>query len=188
MARINLLNWREERRKKRQQEFIGQLLAGVLVTALAVLLAGFSYDLRISNQQARNKFLEDGIATLDKQIAEIHDLKERREQLVARMNVIQELQGNRPIIVRVFDELARTLASGVFYDSVKMEGNALTISGAAEANNRVSQLMRSLDGSAWFADPNLKGIKENPTYGPQASSFQLTVKQVNPLQKSAATE
>lgn len=188
MARINLLPWREWQRKRRQQEFIGQLLLGVMVAAFAVLLTGFSYDFRISNQQARNKFLEDGIATLDKQIEEIHDLKDRREQLLARMRVIQELQGNRPIIVRVFDELARTLASGVFYDSVKMEGNNISISGSAEANNRVSQLMRSLDGSNWFADPNLKGIKENPTYGPQASSFQLTVKQVNPLQKTAATE
>ena len=188
MARINLLPWRVWERKKRQQEFIGQLLAGVLVAALAVLVLGFWYDFRVSNQQARNKFLDDGIATLDKQIEEIQDLKDRREQLLARMRVIQELQGNRPIIVRVFDELARTLATGVFYDSVKMEGNSLSISGSAEANNRVSALMRGLDGSDWFADPNLKGIKENPTYGPQASSFQLTVKQVNPLQKSAATE
>lgn len=188
MARINLLPWREWERQRRRQEFIGQLLAGAFVAFLAVLLAGFSYDFRISSQQARNKFLEEGIATLDKQIEEIRDLKDRREQLLARMRVIQELQGNRPIIVRVFDELARTLATGVYYDSLKMDGNTLSISGAAEANNRVSALMRSLDASAWFADPNLKGIKENPSYGPQASSFQLTVKQVNPLQKSAATE
>ena len=188
MARINLLPWREWERQRRRQEFISQLLAGVFVAAVAVLLAGFSYDFRISKQQARNKFLDDGIAVLDKQIEEIRDLKDKREQLLARMRVIQELQGNRPIIVRVFDELARTLEPGVFYDSVKMDGNTVSISGSAEANNRVSALMRSLDKSGWFADPNLKGIKENPTYGPQASSFQLTVKQVNPLQKSAAPE
>ena len=99
MARINLLPWRDWERQRRRQEFIGQLLAGVVVAVLAVMLAGFSYDYRISKQQSRNKFLEEGIATLDKQIEEIHDLKERREQLLARMRVIQGLQGNRPVIV-----------------------------------------------------------------------------------------
>lgn len=188
MARINLLPWRDWERQRRRKAFIAQLLLAVGAAVLSVLLAGVLYDMRISGQQARNQFLQDGITKLDKEIEEIHDLKDKREQLLARMRVIQELQGNRPVIVRVFDELARTLASGVFYDSVKMEGNTLSISGTAEANNRVSALMRSLDGSAWFADPNLKGIKENPTYGPQASSFQLTVKQVNPQQKPGETE
>ena len=78
------------------------------------------------------------------------------------MRVIQELQGNRPVIVRIFDELVRTLAKGVHFRNLKMEGNRLTLDGVAESNNRISTLMRNLDNSDWFANPNLKTIKEDP--------------------------
>ena len=99
------------------------------------------------------------------------------------MQVIQELQGNRPIIVRVFDELVQTLAKGVHFNQIDMIGPNLSIQGTAESNNRISALMRNIDSSEWFADPNLKSIKEDPqnaNYGSQASTFDLTFSQVNP--------
>ncbi len=180
MANINLLPWRDWRRKRRQQEFFATAAATVVGAALVVYLIYAAYGKVISNQEARNKRITDEIATLDNQIKEIKTLRDKREQLLSRMRVIQELQGNRPIIVRVFDEMARTLANGVFFKSAKMEGDMLIVTGSAEANNRVSALMRNIDGSAWFVDPNLKGIKENPAFGPQASDFELTFKRVNP--------
>ena len=180
MANINLLPWRDWRRKRRQKEFIATAALSVLGAALVVYLAYAAYGKVISNQEARNQRITDEIATLDNQIKEIKSLRDNREQLLSRMRVIQELQGNRPIIVRVFDEMARTLANGVFFKSAKMEGDLLTVTGSAEANNRVSALMRNIDGSAWFVDPNLKGIKENPEFGPQASDFELSFKRVNP--------
>ena len=180
MANINLLPWRDWRRKRRQKEFIATAALSVLGAALVVYLVYAAYGKVISNQEARNQRITDEIATLDGQIKEIKSLRDNREQLLSRMRVIQELQGNRPIIVRVFDEMARTLANGVFFKSAKMEGDLLTVTGSAEANNRVSALMRNIDGSAWFVDPNLKGIKENPEFGPQASDFELSFKRVNP--------
>jgi type IV pilus assembly protein PilN len=99
------------------------------------------------------------------------------------MRVIQELQGNRPVIVRIFDELVRTLSKGVHYRELSMVGTTLAVQGTAESNNRISSLMRNLDESDWFSGPNLKSIKEDPTnsdYGEQASTFDLTFVQVNP--------
>ena len=180
MSNINLLPWREERRKRRQQEFIVQGVLSFVGAAAVVLLINLGYGKLVSNQEQRNARIEQEISKLDEQIAEIQSLRDKREQLLGRMRVIQELQGNRPVIVRVFDEIARTLANGVYFRSLKMEGDVLTVSGSAEANNRVSALMRNLDGSAWFIDPNLKGIKENPGFGPQASDFELSFKRVNP--------
>ncbi len=183
MARINLLPWREWERERRKKEFFGNL-AGALVAAVAiVLLVGVYLNGRIESQQARNEFLEARIAELDHKIAEIEDLQKTRDELLARMRVIQELQGNRPVIVRVFDELVRTLAKGVHFRSLKKQGNVLTVEGEAESNNRISSLMRNLDNSDWFANPNLKTIKEDPKsvdYGPQASTFNLTFVQTNP--------
>lgn len=180
MANINLLPWRDWRRKRRQQEFFATAAATLVGAAFVVWAVYGAYGKMISNQEQRNAAITAKIAELDGEISEIKTLRDNREKLLSRMRVIQELQGNRPIIVRVFDELARTLANGVFFKSVKMEGDMLTVTGSAEANNRVSALMRNIDGSAWFVDPNLKGIKENPAFGPQASDFELTFKRVNP--------
>ncbi|MGB2271503.1 MAG: PilN domain-containing protein, partial [Pseudomonadales bacterium] len=89
--------------------------------------------------------------------------------------IIQGLQGNRPVIVRIFDQFVRTLPDGVYYQRLQREDQTLTIDGTAESNNRVSNLMRRLDGSNWFADPNLTAVVANPAFGEQANNFSLAV-------------
>ncbi len=175
MAQINLLPWREERRQERKKEFI---TACALVAALAVgivLLADRVVNGQIENQKARNQYLTDNIKILDEQVAEIRELQKKRNQLIERMRVIQELQGNRPIIVRVLDQLVRTVPDGVFYTSLNTKEKIITINGVAESNNRVSSLMRRLDGSDWLANPNLDRVRAAPEYGDQANTFNLTV-------------
>jgi type IV pilus assembly protein PilN len=186
MAHINLLPWREWERERRKNEFLVRVGGALVVGAVLVFAAGFQLDSNIDTQKQRNQFLKDKIAVLDKQIAEIKDLREKREQLLARMRVIQELQGNRPVIVRIFDEMVRTLAKGVYFSSAKLEGKNVSVEGTAESNNRISSLMRNLDASDWFASPNLKGIKENTQAGAQASNFQLTFAQTSPNQTTEA--
>jgi type IV pilus assembly protein PilN len=183
MANINLLPWREWERERKQKEFLGQLVGVVVVALLAIFGAGRYLDASIENQGSRNNFLDREIKLLDERIAEIRDLRKQREDLLARMRVIQELQGNRPVIVRVFDQLVQTLAKGVHYRRAQLSGSSLTVAGVAESNNRISALMRNIDGSDWFASPNLKGIKEDPRnsdYGEQASTFDLSFVQTNP--------
>ncbi len=187
MANINLLPWREWERERKQKEFLTQLGVVLVIGVLLVFGAGWQLDNSIDNQNERNERLERGITRLDAKIAEIRTLRKEREDLLARMQVIQQLQGNRPVIVRVFDEMVQTLAKGVHYRKLEKQGVELAVSGIAESNNRISALMRSLDGSDWFAEPNLKSIKEDPTnsdYGEQASTFELSFVQDNPNKKS----
>ncbi|MCZ6710794.1 MAG: PilN domain-containing protein [Gammaproteobacteria bacterium] len=183
MARINLLPWREWERERRQKEFLTNL-GGILVVGLVLIFSGgLMLDRAVEQQNGRNQFLQRHIDDLDRQIAEIRDLRKTKDELLSRMQVIQELQGNRPVIVRVFDEIVRTLAKGVHYRELSMVETKLSVHGTAESNNRISSLMRALDKSDWFAQPNLTTIKEDPTnsdYGEQASTFDLTFVQVNP--------
>lgn len=181
MARINLLPWREQLREERRQRFL-VTLAGVLAVAAGAVFLGDQYlSGAIGQQNARNDFVRKEIAVLDARIKEISELKTRRQQLLERMKIIQDLQGNRPIIGRVFDQLVRTLPDGVYFTSVKMQGKSIAIVGAAESNNRVSDLMRNLDGSDWLEAPNLTQVKAT-TAGAldQANEFQLTVQQTQP--------
>jgi type IV pilus assembly protein PilN len=181
MARINLLPWREQLREERKQRFLVAMGAVLALGAAAVFLGDQYLNNAIENQQARNDFVRKEIAVLDARIKEISELKTRRQQLLERMKIIQDLQGNRPIIGRVFDQLVRTLPDGVFFTGLKMTGKSIAIVGAAESNNRVSNLMRNLEASEWLTSPNLTQVKA-VTAGAvdQANVFSLTVTQTQP--------
>jgi len=176
MAQINLLPWRDERRQELKKEFL-TILAIVLAVGVGLLILGDRYvNSQIDNQLGRNNYLDKNIKDLDKQVAEIAELERKRNQLLDRMRVIQELQGNRPIIVRILDQLVRTVPDGVFYTRLTTKDKLITISGVAESNNRVSSLMRRLDASDWLAEPNLDAVRAAPQYGEQATTFELKVK------------
>lgn len=175
MAQINLLPWREERRQELKKEFLATVALVVALAGGLILLADRIVDNQIDNQLARNQYLTEHIKELDKQVAEIRDLQKRRNQLLDRMRVIQELQGNRPIIVRVLDQLVRTVPDGVFYTKLSTKGKKISISGVAESNNRVSSLMRRLDASDWLSSPILDRVQEAREFGEQANRFELSV-------------
>lgn len=176
MARINLLPWRDELRQERKKQF-GYAMVGVALGAILTLMIMDQYEnARIEQQNRRNAYLQENIAELDAAVREIRDLQRKRTQLIERMRIIQELQGNRPIIVRIIDQLVRTVPDGVFYQSLKTTNGEITIEGVAESSNRVSSLMRNLDASDWLEQPNLDAVRAAPEFGDQATTFNLTVK------------
>ena len=178
--RINLLPWREERRMGKKKTFL-QVLAGVLVFAVVIIIGCDRYfNVAIDSQKARNSFLSREIKELESQISEISQLREDHEKLLARMTVIQNLQGNQPIIVRLFDEMAKQLAPGVFFTSLELQGKVLTIEGIAESNTQISTQLRNFTDSNWFDKPNVTEILADQRYGRQASRFVLSVEQSVP--------
>lgn len=189
MARINLLPWREQLREERKKEFLTILVFIVLLAGALVFMGDRYLNGRIDHQNARNDLLQKEIQVLEARIKEIEQLQARRTQLLDRMKIIQDLQGNRPIIVRVFDEMARTLPDGVYFNSVEMKGPTLNIKGGAESNSRVSNLMRKMDGSEWLTAPNLTAVRA-VTQGAvdQANVFELSVRQTDPASGTAEGE
>lgn len=184
MAKINLLPWREVHRQEKKKEFF-VILAGVVV------LSGFIAFLWVSNvqsaiteQNARNRLLKSEISALEKQVSEIEQLKQRREELLARMRVIQDLEGTRPVIVRYFDDMVRAIPDGVYLNLMQREGESIRLEGIAESNNRVSSFMRNLDESDWFAAPNLRSVIAAPEQGEQANSFIMTVRTSAPADET----
>ncbi len=176
MAKINLLPWREAFRTEKKKEFLSLM---VVVLVMAVLVA-FGWDRVVNNQiesqNSRNQLLKTEIAKLDKQVAEIKGLKKRRQDLLDRIQVIQELQGNRPEIVKIYDEFVRAVPDGVYFTKMIRKGNQISLVGFAESNNRVSSLMRRLDASYKFTEPNLTKVQDNDALGEDGSQFEMRVK------------
>ena len=177
MPRINLLPWREEERKKRQREF-GVATAGAVVAGVGVvMLTMFAYSQMISAQQARNERLTTEITELEKSIEEIDGLERQKERLLARMEIIDQLQKSRPEIVHLFDELVRQLPEGIYLTGMKQTGSRVEIRGIAQSSTRVSALMRQIDGSEWLADPEVERVETTTSGNSRQSEFVLYLKQ-----------
>jgi type IV pilus assembly protein PilN len=184
MPRINLLPWREEERKKRQRDF-GVAAAGAVVAAIAVVIGTiFVYSQMIDNQNDRNQRLTDEIAELEKSITEIDGLERQKERLLARMEIIEQLQKSRPEIVHLFDELARQLPEGVYLTGVKQSGARVEVMGVAQSSTRVSALMRQIDASDWLGDPEVVRVETTQAGASRQAEFLVNLKQ----QRSDADE
>ena len=177
MAHINLLPWREELRKHKQKEFLTIAMGAVVVAALAVLLGHIRMENIIDGQHQRNAFLQNEIDILDQQIEEIKELESIKAGLLARMNIIQELQSSRPESVHLIDELVRTLPEGAFLDSFTQKDRDLKMTGMAESNARVSDYMRNIDTSEWLELPKLVSIISEPVDHNRVANFSLHGKQ-----------
>lgn len=180
MTRINLLPWRELRRKEQQRQFISIAAGAVILMGAVLVYIHLHMNALIEDQNQRNKFLQDEIAKVEQKIAEIKTLESKKQQLLARMEVIQQLQTRRPEIVHIFEEVVRAMPSGMYLTGISQSGNLLVIEGAAQSNARISALMRNLDGSVWFNDPKLDVIEADARDQTRVSRFKLTVNHVSP--------
>ncbi|HBD10956.1 MAG TPA: pilus assembly protein PilN [Porticoccaceae bacterium] len=176
MANINLLPWREEYRQEKRKEFV-VVLAAVAIFSL-LILGGWDrwVNGRVDWQKSRNDLLTREIAVLQKQVEEIKELKQKRQQMLERMEVIQSLQANRPEIVKIYDEFVRSTPTGIYFVEMGRTGRDVSLVGYAESNNRVSVLMRQLDASEMFREPNLTKVEADADMGEQGSRFELNVK------------
>lgn len=180
MTRINLLPWREALRKERKRQFASVAVGAAVLMAAIVFYAHVHINGLIENQNIRNKFLQDEIAKVDESIKEIRQLESAKKALLIRMNVIQDLQSRRPMVVHMLDELVRAVPEGLYLTNMEQQGHEVVLEGMAQSNARVSAFMRALDASAWFDNPRLDVIQVDEKNGSRTSKFTLVVKQVNP--------
>ncbi len=159
MILINLLPHREVARKRRREAFFATLgmaaLAGVLICG-----AMYSWYLsQIESQRARNTFLQSEITRLDGQIKDIATLQAEITSLKARQTAVEDLQGNRNLPVYLLNELVKQLPDGVYVNSMKQENQTVLITGIAQSNERVSELLRNFaNNSPWLTRPELVEI------------------------------
>lgn len=180
MAHVNLLPWREAQRKQKKQEFF--IIVGAFVGLMALIVGAVHFYMAslIDNQTLRNTTLKNEIALVEKKIKEIKDLEKQKEQLIARMRVIEDLQSNRPEVVHLFDELSKITPEGMYIETLKQKGRKIEITGNAESNARVSAFMRALEESPWFKTPALDVINTKSTGTRKDRTFTLKVSQDSP--------
>ena len=194
MILINLLPHREAARKRRREAFFVALGIAVLIGGLVGGAVFSWYQAQISEQQGKNSFLTSEIKRLENQIKEIAGLQQEITALRARQNAVEDLQGNRNLPVYLLDELVKQLPDGVYITSMKQDNQVVLISGVAQSNERVSELLRNLgNNSPWLTRPELieitgKSITLGTRDQRRVSNFSMRValRRATDVQKAAA--
>ena len=179
MPRINLLPWREELRQKRKKEFLLAVCGAVMMGGLIAYATKLTVQGMISNQNSRNNMLRTEIAALDQQIDEILGLEAQKERLLARMEIIDQLQRSRPEIVHVFDELVTAMPEGVHLIEIRQTDNRIEFKGSAQSSTRVSALMRNIDTSEWLRDPGLDVVETTEDGPARNANFSIFAQQIS---------
>lgn len=175
MMRINLLPHRQLKRAERQRQF-GLMALMAAVVAAAVIFMGWTYlSAKKDAQVERNGRLEQAISQLDKEIADIKNLKDQISNVLERKQIVENLQTNRSQSVVILDELSRQLPEGLYLKSIRQQGNLITLEGVADTNARVATLVRNLGVSNWMESPNLIEIKAMSLNGIKQNDFTLNV-------------
>jgi len=161
MARINLLPWRQEERERRNKEFITLVAAVILLSLLAAFASWSYFNNALAEQLDANALIEQENVLLDTALVEIDSLEQRREDIISRMQVIQDLQGRRPVPVRLWDDLAKAMPPALYLNNLKREGDTLTLTGRADNPYVVSRLILNLDNSKWMGNSAVSNIQQN---------------------------
>ena len=174
MAKINLLPWRDELRKKRKRDFFSAMGLAALLTAAGFGVVHWHIEGLKAYHERRNKLIEDEIAVLEKRIVEIRTIEEKKSKLLSKIDLIHRLQESRPEIVHLFDEIPKATPDGVFLTKFSQVGSSLVFEGKSQSNARVSAFMRAIDASPWLDAPKLDVIQvPNADSGEQYSDFIL---------------
>jgi type IV pilus assembly protein PilN len=159
MIHINLLPYREGKRKAKREQFYG-LLGLISILGFLIVFVVYTFiDGNVAAQDARNEYIKKEIATIDKQIDEIKRLQEQTQALLARKQIIESLQQNRAEAVLLLSELTKQMPDGVYLTSLRQEGARFLLTGLAQSSARVSTLMRNIEASPWLEKPDLGEVK-----------------------------
>ena len=158
MSNINLLPWREARAQRQKKQIEALLGIFVLATVALGFFANWLGDRQIVAQQQRNQRLVQEMTILDAQLGEIRLLKERRKELIDRMQLIEQLQMRRNVPVRLFNQLPSLVPNGVYLNTLSMQNNTIDVNGKTEAYGRVASMMRRIDGSGWLGQSKISTI------------------------------
>ena len=180
MARLNLLPWREARRQRLKRLFVSYGVAALVFTLGAAIASYLVIEDLVLVQESRNAFLTAEIFTLDRKIKEIKEIEKKKADLLARMDIIQELQQIRPEVVHLFDEIVTAIPDGVFLTGIKQSGRNVILEGRAQSYGRISDLMRNIKASAWITNPTLNIIKDQDKSDRGLSQFELQFQQQRP--------
>jgi type IV pilus assembly protein PilN len=191
MILINLLPHREAARKRQKEQFFTQLGLSALLGGIICGAVFTWYQGQITTQQERNSFLQREIAKLDVEIKDIASLQKEIASLRARQTAVEDLQGDRNLPVHLLDELVAQLPDGIYLSSMKQENQSVLLTGVAQSQERVSELLRNLgNNSPWLSRPELVEIVAANVVGPnkdqrRVSNFTIRVALVRP--SAAAT-
>ncbi|MDA8621839.1 PilN domain-containing protein [Psychrosphaera sp.] len=175
MPYINLLPWRENARKEKQQQFLAVLAVISGAVVLLIFALSFYYSQQLEGQNYRNNYLQSEISILDQRIREIRNLNNTKADLNKRIELIEQLQESRNLGTEIFNEVAGMVPTGIYLTKIEKKDDSLLINGKSESNNRLSNMMRNIEKSDLLEGADLDSIVAGEKDTALLSDFTMTV-------------
>jgi len=116
-------------------------------------------------------------------------LRQEIDSLKARQQAVEDLQSDRNLPVHLLDELVKQVPEGVYLQSLAQDNLRVSMTGLAQSNERVSELLRNIgNNSAWLSKPELVEIKSVPVGrdNQRLNQFTITAISNRPRERNAA--
>lgn len=186
MSNINLMPWREAVKQREKKQFFTLLGLSLGLAALVVLAVNMLIGQMVQGQVSRNDYLTAQTAILDKQLGEINELKKRKNDLIDRMRLIDQLQQRRNLPVHLFNDLPALVSNGVYLNSLDLAGSGISVVGKTEAYSRVANMVRKIEASNWLGQPHISSIFATSSKPLSLSEFSAQFKVITQDLGSAA--
>lgn len=184
IAKLNLLPWREEKKRLHRQRFVGLLAASAVAAAFVVLGAGSFIERQQSIQHARNAQIQQEIQALEHKLAMLPEMDRQREALVQRLAVITDIQKGRNHVTRLMSLMPGIVPQGVYLDGVSMTGSLVKLGGAGDSNGRLATLLSNGETSEWVEDITMHSIVTKTENQKEQTNFNASFILLSPPQRT----
>ncbi|MBA2709798.1 MAG: PilN domain-containing protein [Tatlockia sp.] len=159
-TKINLLPWRELRRKKERTKIIQFSISTSFIALLTCFLMNYTISILGKRQENCNQLLRNEINKVDAKISEINKIKIQIKIMAGRMLHLQELRNRGFLAVHLFAELPGLIPEGVYINLLRVSGKKIILRGFSETSFALSKLMKNIEQNAWMQSVKLIEIKK----------------------------
>jgi type IV pilus assembly protein PilN len=189
MIRINLLPFREARRRAELRDQLGLVVLAVVISAgLCVMLQVWS-SARVRSARNDVARLEKKIADYEPEMKQLRGFEAKKAEVERKLGVIRGLERSRTGPVRALDELATNTPDRVWLTQLTARGSSMELSGFSLDNEVVADFLTALDSSEHFGAVDLMGTEFVQRDGVRLNQFnlkaRLTAKSIEEIQAEA---
>lgn len=171
---FNLLPWREEvRAKKLRNTQLTLLLAALLGVLFSVGYYAWEKT-RLDDHAKALGLLQAKNQSLIKELKEKQTLEALKARLNSQVDAIEVLQADRASVSHMVEELSNANTQALFLNEFVLKNGEVKISGVAQNDSQIADLMKKLRESVWYQEPALVRIVSNEQLGEEIKNFIIT--------------
>ena len=173
MIRINLLSDREAIRKETTRQQVSIFI--LTLCLLVVILGGIQFYQYQQKKDLREQIqdVEQTLKELEKKVGEVERYKEAKRELETKLQIIEQLQKGKLLVVQLLDGIGETIPEKMWLDELGLKGVKFSIKGYAVDNETIAAFMKELQRMKAFQNVELLWTEKKEVEGIGMKHFSM---------------